>query len=142
MNTGIGDAINLAWKLSAVINGQADLSLLESYEVERRAFANVLVNTTDSGFNAVVSQSYLAQTMRTWVVPFVAPLLTKIGYVRQNLFRKVSQLWIEYRHSNLSSGSAGYVHGGDRMPWAVAGNVYNFESLKSISWMSVVVTMF
>ncbi|KAL4799412.1 FAD binding domain-containing protein [Aspergillus venezuelensis] len=134
MNTGIGDAINLAWKLSAVIRGQADLSLLESYEVERRAFANVLVNTTDSGFNAVVSQSYLAQTMRTWVVPFVAPLLTKIGYVRQNIFRKVSQLWIEYRHSNLSAGVAGYVHGGDRMPWAVAGNVDNFESLKSISW--------
>ncbi|KAL4939071.1 hypothetical protein BDV06DRAFT_214616 [Aspergillus oleicola] len=134
MNTGIGDAINLAWKLSAVIKGQADLSLLDSYETERRVFANLLVNTTDSGFNAVVSQSYLAQTMRTWVVPFVAPLLTKIGYVRQNIFRKVSQIWIEYRHSTLSAGAAGYVHGGDRMPWAVVGGVDNFESLTSIRW--------
>ncbi|KAL4930210.1 cytochrome c oxidase subunit VIa [Aspergillus undulatus] len=116
MNAGIQDAINLTWKLSVVIKGQAGLSLLDSYETERRAFANNLVSTTDSGFNAVISQSYFARTLRTWVVPFV------------------SQIWIDYRHSTLSAGAAGYVHGGDRMPWAIVGDVDNFESLKSISW--------
>ncbi len=35
MNTGIGDAQNLAWKLSYVLKGQADPSILDSYEEER-----------------------------------------------------------------------------------------------------------
>ncbi|WP_424139553.1 FAD-dependent oxidoreductase [Roseomonas chloroacetimidivorans] len=36
MNTGIGDAINLSWKLDAVLSGWAGRDLLDSYEVERR----------------------------------------------------------------------------------------------------------
>src|SRR6202171_4995783 len=39
MNTGIGDAINLAWKLAAVLAGRAPDSLLDTYECERPAFA-------------------------------------------------------------------------------------------------------
>ncbi|KAL4821099.1 FAD binding domain-containing protein [Aspergillus spinulosporus] len=134
MNTGIGDAINLAWKLSAVVKKQAGLSLLHSYESERRAFALQLVSTTDKGFNAAISQSFLARTIRTRVVPYIAPLLAKIEYVRHYVFRKVSQIMLGYPHSSLSTGSAGYVHGGSRMPWAVVGDIDNFESLKSITW--------
>jgi 2,4-dichlorophenol 6-monooxygenase len=37
LNTAVQDAHNLAWKLAAVINGQAGPSLLDSYEPERRA---------------------------------------------------------------------------------------------------------
>lgn len=36
MNTGIHDAVNLAWKLSLVLNRDAKPSLLETYEAERR----------------------------------------------------------------------------------------------------------
>lgn len=35
-NTGVGDAVNLGWKLAAVINGWAPTSLLDSYATERR----------------------------------------------------------------------------------------------------------
>ena len=35
MNTGIGDAADLGWKLEAVIRGWADPALLDSYESER-----------------------------------------------------------------------------------------------------------
>ena len=38
-NTGIGDAVNIGWKLAAVINGWAPPSLLSSYEAERRPVA-------------------------------------------------------------------------------------------------------
>jgi hypothetical protein len=38
-NTGIGDAVDLGWKLAAVINGWADERLLDSYEQERRPVA-------------------------------------------------------------------------------------------------------
>ncbi len=36
MNTGIGDVMNLCWKLAAVHQGWAGPRLLESYEIERR----------------------------------------------------------------------------------------------------------
>ena len=50
MNTGIGDAVNLAWKIADVVHGRADSSLLDSYEPERLAFARHLVATTDQAF--------------------------------------------------------------------------------------------
>lgn len=36
MNTGIGDVMNLCWKLAAVHDGWAGPALLDSYEIERR----------------------------------------------------------------------------------------------------------
>ncbi|VCU68687.1 2,4-dichlorophenol 6-monooxygenase [Pigmentiphaga humi] len=38
-NTAVEDAVNLAWKLASVVKGQAPLSLLDSYEAERRPLA-------------------------------------------------------------------------------------------------------
>ncbi|MFE2412594.1 FAD-dependent monooxygenase [Kitasatospora sp. NPDC059408] len=39
MNTGIGDADNLAWKLAAVLDGTAGRALLDTYQDERRPVA-------------------------------------------------------------------------------------------------------
>jgi phenol 2-monooxygenase len=44
MNTGLHDAVNLAWKLSLVLRGQANHDLLESYEAERRPNVEKLIN--------------------------------------------------------------------------------------------------
>ncbi|GAC1592104.1 MAG: FAD-dependent oxidoreductase [Acidimicrobiales bacterium] len=38
-NTGIGDAVNIGWKLAAVINGWAPRALLDTYAAERRPVA-------------------------------------------------------------------------------------------------------
>jgi len=38
-NTGVGDAVNLGWKLAAVLRGWAPAELLDSYEAERRPVA-------------------------------------------------------------------------------------------------------
>lgn len=38
-NTAVEDAVNLGWKLAAVLRGQASPALLESYEAERRPLA-------------------------------------------------------------------------------------------------------
>jgi 2-polyprenyl-6-methoxyphenol hydroxylase-like FAD-dependent oxidoreductase len=38
-NTAVEDAVNLGWKLAAVVNGRAPASLLHSYERERRPLA-------------------------------------------------------------------------------------------------------
>lgn len=47
MNTGIGDAFDLGWKLAAVVNGQAGPGLLRSYEQERKPVA--IRNMSHSG---------------------------------------------------------------------------------------------
>jgi len=39
MNTGAGDAVDLGWKLEAVLRGWGGLRLLDSYQVERRPVA-------------------------------------------------------------------------------------------------------
>ncbi|MEC3974485.1 FAD-dependent oxidoreductase [Amycolatopsis sp. H20-H5] len=39
MNSGIQDSVNLAWKLAAVVRGQAGEELLDTYEAERKPVA-------------------------------------------------------------------------------------------------------
>ena len=138
MNTGIGDAVNLAWKLAAVVHGNAEASLLDSYEPERIAFARRLVATTDRAFTGVTSSSGFARLVRLHMVPLVLPILFRFPSFRRFMFRTVSQTAVKYRGSNLSEGRGGSVHGGDRLPW-VAGqangdNLGNFTPLKSLVW--------
>jgi 2-polyprenyl-6-methoxyphenol hydroxylase-like FAD-dependent oxidoreductase len=73
MNTGIGDAINLAWILAAVLRGRAPPKLLDSYEPERIAFARRLVNTTDRVFTLATAEGRIADLIRTRIVPVLIP---------------------------------------------------------------------
>lgn len=134
MNTGIGDAINLAWKLAAVLSGGASAKLLDSYETERIAFARRLVATTDRVFSFVTAEGRIADVLRTRVAPFLIPKMTSLEAAREFLFRTVSQTTLNYRGMPLSEGVAGHVHGGDRLPWAHDGEGDNFESLKNPTW--------
>ena len=137
MNTGIGDAVNLAWKLAAVLKGRAAPSLLDSYEPERIAFARRLVATTDRGFTIVTRRGAIAQFVRTRLVPMLVPLLTRLPQFRRFLFRTVSQIVVNYRQSPLSVGSAGSIQGGDRLPWVpIREGEDNFAPLASIDWQA------
>ncbi|MDP9262221.1 MAG: FAD-dependent monooxygenase, partial [Actinomycetota bacterium] len=91
MNTGIGDAVNLAWKLAGVLKKGALLNLLDTYEPERIAFARQLVATTDRGFTLVTRRGPIARFVRTRIVPLVVPLLFRNPITRRLMFRTVSQ---------------------------------------------------
>jgi 2-polyprenyl-6-methoxyphenol hydroxylase-like FAD-dependent oxidoreductase len=130
MNTGIGDAVNLAWKLASVLKRSANVALLDSYEPERIAFAQRLVATTDRAFTAVISPGVLIRLLRTRLLPLFAPLLFRIPVMRRFMFRTVSQIAVNYRGSALSSGSTGRIRGGDRLPWV--GD--NFAPLATLNW--------
>ena len=135
MNTGIGDAVNLAWKLAAVLNGGARESLLDTYELERIGFARRLVATTDRMFTMVTAQGSIARLVRTRLVPLLAPLLFRLPGARPFFFRTVSQIGIQYRKSPLSAGAAGSVRGGDRLPWVqTVPSGDNLAPLVSLSW--------
>jgi 2-polyprenyl-6-methoxyphenol hydroxylase-like FAD-dependent oxidoreductase len=139
MNTGIGDAVNLSWKLAAVLHGTARDNLLATYESERIGFARRLVATTDRAFNLVTKQGVVARWVRTRLVPLIAPLLVRLPLVRRFLFHTVSQIGVNYRKSPLSRGGTGRLRGGDRLPWVELGEskgqaADNFEALESLQW--------
>jgi hypothetical protein len=132
MNTGIGDAVNLAWKLAAVLGGRASAGILDSYEAERIPFARSLVATTDRVFEAVVGRGLFSRFVRSVFAPFILPLALKFAAARRAQFRLVSQTRISYRGSPLSDGEAGTVHAGDRLPWVEGGD--NFAPLRALDW--------
>jgi len=134
MNTGIGDAINLAWKLAAVLAGRAPDTLLDSYEAERIGFARRLVATTDRLFSFATAEGRIADILRTRVAPVLIPMAAAFDAVREFMFRTVSQITLNYRHGPLCRGAAGHVHGGDRLPWAPVNGTDNFASLATMDW--------
>ena len=136
MNTGIGDAINLAWKLAAVLAGAARESLLDTYDVERIAFARRLVASTDRGFKLATAEGRVAEILRTRIFPHLAAGIMGLEAAREYFFRTISQITLNYRHSPLSRGAAAHVRGGDRVPWVRTEVGDNFESLRRIGWQA------
>lgn len=137
MNTGIGDAINLGWKLAQVLDGRADARLLDSYESERIAFARQLVASTDAAFKRVVAGGGAGALVRRVLLPLALKLGTRWERGREVLFRTLSQIGIHYGDSLLSQGRAGRVSGGDRLPWVAGGGTSaedNFGPLASLEW--------
>jgi 2-polyprenyl-6-methoxyphenol hydroxylase-like FAD-dependent oxidoreductase len=136
MNTGIGDAVNLAWKLAAVVQGRAHAAILDSYEQERIAFAQTLVATTDRAFTSVTSSGAMARLIRLHVAPLLVPLLFAFKATRRMMFRRVSQTEIDYEGSSMSVGWTETVEGGDRLPWVqhADGAGDNFAPLRSLEW--------
>jgi 2-polyprenyl-6-methoxyphenol hydroxylase-like FAD-dependent oxidoreductase len=60
MNTGIGDAVDLGWKLAATLKGFAGVSLLASYERERRAvgYRNRLASERHTNVRMKIAELY------------------------------------------------------------------------------------
>ncbi|HEX4285820.1 MAG TPA: FAD-dependent monooxygenase, partial [Terracidiphilus sp.] len=134
MNTGIGDAVNLAWKLAATLHG-AEPAVLDSYEPERLAFARRLVATTDRAFVQITSRGWLARLVRLDLAPIFAPILFFSLRMRRVLFRLVSQTAITYRRCSFNGGIAGRVWGGDRLPWVPSSEpTGNLTALRTLDW--------
>lgn len=55
-NTCIGDAVNIGWKLAAVLQGWADASLLHTYEAERRPVAAQTIEDATINMSRVSSK--------------------------------------------------------------------------------------
>ena len=68
LNSGVMDAENAAWKLAFVWNDWAPESLLDSYDVERRAAAVENIEVTDRTMAFLVPQSSEAMAHRTNVL--------------------------------------------------------------------------
>lgn len=120
MNTGLGDAMNLGWKLGHVIKGAAGPGILDTYEPERIAFARALISSTDATFQKMVADGWTARQLRLRVAPVLIRVMTRFAITARKLFENVSQVRLTYRGSALGEGRAGRIHAGDRLPWVAA----------------------
>ncbi len=73
-NSGMRDASNLAWKLSLVIKGLADDSLLDSYEQERRDHAKAMIDLSVLAGHVLAPPKRWQGTLRdgiSWLLNYV-----------------------------------------------------------------------
>jgi len=132
MNTGIGDAINIGWKLASVLKHGFSESLLETYDPERRAFAKALISTTDSAFQKITAPNSWLMSFFKWFLPKAIRRLTANPLTRKRLFKTVSQVHIGYEDSALSSGRVGRHRAGQRLAWDPSGA--NYKPLEGMGW--------
>lgn len=59
MLLGVGDAVDLGWKLAAVTQGWAGPALLDSYEVERRQTAQFVMDAAEANHTILANQLIL-----------------------------------------------------------------------------------
>ncbi|MGH7136972.1 MAG: FAD-dependent monooxygenase, partial [Pirellulales bacterium] len=97
MNTGIQDAVNLAWKLALVQRGRAEEKLLESYDEERRPVGRRLLQATGALSQAILLRHPVADKLRDWT----ASLLTSLDVVQDKIRSSLSELGIHYRSSPI-----------------------------------------
>ena len=95
MNTGMQDAINLAWKLALVVHGLADPRLLDSYEPERRPVAAQTLAGTDMATRAFTLRNPIAREVRDRLMT----LLAGLDVVQRRVLTTASEIGIGYRAS-------------------------------------------
>ncbi len=111
MNTGLQDAINLAWKLALVVQGEANEKLLLSYQEERRPVAQQVLSVSSFMSEAALTKNRIASTLRTVLMP----LISKLNVVQKKAVGFLSETSINYEKSSIVSGhSYQNTHPGDR----------------------------
>ncbi|MFS8096726.1 FAD-dependent oxidoreductase [Lentzea alba] len=118
LNLGVGDAVNLAWKLAQVVRGEAPEWLLDTYEAERRPVARTVLKRTDLGFKLETGNSAVAVWMRTHVATRLVGVVSRLAFVRRMFFHMFSQLWIGYRGSRAVGRGVGQLKPGARAPYS------------------------
>jgi 2-polyprenyl-6-methoxyphenol hydroxylase-like FAD-dependent oxidoreductase len=99
MNTGMQDAFNLAWKLAAVIHGDAGDTLLDSYNAERYPVAQQVIRFTTQ-ITWAGALTGLARRIRDAVIG----LLSHIGAARQAMANASEEININYKASPIAVG--------------------------------------
>lgn len=98
MNTGLGDAHNLGWKLALVVRGEAHESLLDSYTAEREPVARGVLAGTRAATRLVTLNSPVSRGIRRRVLGF----LSGFGAVQRRGPRYFHQLHVNYRESPIA----------------------------------------
>lgn len=92
MNTGIGDAIDLAWKLAGRLTGWGGNGLLASYEVERRPIGERNMKASERAFEA----------RRVWRDLCAAECLAGMQSNDQEARNRLGRVWLDEHRKGVS----------------------------------------
>ncbi len=116
MNTGMQDAINLAWKLALVCSDEATESpLLDSYSLERSAVGDMVLKGAGRLTTIATLHGGVKQSIRNRI----ASLVFGLAPVREAMVNAMSEISIGYPESPLNvkvSSFNGAPHAGQRAP--------------------------
>ena len=129
MNTGIGDAMNLGWKLCAAVRGTAPGWLLDSYEGERHPVGAAVLRLTDAFNQLVLGRSKAQRLVQTLAIG----TLTRVPVGRRFMAGRLSQIGIGYPRA--SRGDHRMV--GRRMPDVDCGGTRLYELLRKGEFVMV-----
>ena len=127
MNSGVGDAIDLSWKLAATLQGWGGSGLLSSYDIERRQV----------GARNVEASRIASRGRRTWRAAYRPDISDKTpagAATRANLARIAN---VEQRKSNEMIGAElGYRYEGSPIIWPEVGEAPqpNFMTYEPTTW--------
>jgi 2-polyprenyl-6-methoxyphenol hydroxylase-like FAD-dependent oxidoreductase len=127
MNSGVGDAVDLAWKLAATLQGWGGPGLLASYEIERRQI----------GDRNVAASRHASRGRRAWRAmyrPNIRDNTPEGAQTRANLTRVAD---VEQRKSNEMIGAElGYRYVGSPLIWPELGEAPepNFMKYEPTTW--------
>jgi hypothetical protein len=97
LNTSVQDAHNLAWKLAHVVTGDADESLLDTYDAERGPVARSVIKMTNGLTHMLTLHNVEAQRVRNTIMP----LLGHVHAVTRQIASQDSEIVVNYRHSPI-----------------------------------------
>jgi 2-polyprenyl-6-methoxyphenol hydroxylase-like FAD-dependent oxidoreductase len=92
MNTGIQDAVNLAWKIDAVLGGAAD-AVLDSYQDERHPIGERVLLQSGMMARGITLRPRLARRVRN----ILAPRLLRVPRVRDTIAGSFAGTTLRYR---------------------------------------------
>jgi 2-polyprenyl-6-methoxyphenol hydroxylase-like FAD-dependent oxidoreductase len=127
MNSGVGDAVDLSWKLAATLKGWGGPALLASYEIERRQI----------GARNVEASRYASRGRRAWRAaykPNIRDRTPEGAAIRANLSRIAD---VEQRKSNEMIGAElGYRYAESPIIFPEAGDAPETDFMKYVptSW--------
>ncbi|MDH3196074.1 MAG: FAD-dependent monooxygenase, partial [Hyphomicrobiales bacterium] len=126
MNTGVGDAVDLSWKLAAALAGWAGPNLLASYEIERRQIG-------DRNVGASRHASLGRRKWRSQYRPDIRDDTPQGQATRDNLIEVARQ---EQSKSNRMIGAElGYRYVGSPLIWEEPGGPeHRFEVYHPTTW--------
>jgi 2-polyprenyl-6-methoxyphenol hydroxylase-like FAD-dependent oxidoreductase len=103
MNTGMQDAINLAWKLALACRGAPQAErLLDSYSAERSSVGQQVLTSAGRLTALAVMRNHTAQSLRN----LLGGLLFGLAPVRDAMANTVSEISIGYANSPLNGPGA------------------------------------
>ncbi|MES4905947.1 MULTISPECIES: FAD-dependent oxidoreductase [unclassified Streptomyces] len=106
MNTGVQDAVNLAWKLAAVVRGEAGPRLLESYGAERVPVGERLLHSTRFATALVQLKSRTAASLLRTAFGVVRALPPLKARIQRRIMGGMTALDLVYRTGPAVLGEA------------------------------------